>query len=76
MPSQGAAQADLALGKMNMPYNNYKTELCKFYENASQCKFGKNCTYAHSNDELRKPHEELPVGASLKQANVANMALS
>ena len=41
-------------------YNNYKTVKCKFFEDPTRCKFGKHCTFAHSVDELRRPHEELP----------------
>ena len=31
----------------------YKTELCKFYELTSQCKYGDNCAYAHGKENLR-----------------------
>jgi len=48
---------------MNVPYNNYKTQKCKYYENESMCRFGKNCTYAHNREELRKPYEALPEDA-------------
>jgi len=48
-------------------FNNYKTELCKYFENASQCKYGKNCTYAHSAEELRRPQDELPAGTTFRQ---------
>jgi len=45
---------------MNIPYNNYKTQLCKFWEKEGKCKFNKNCSYAHGDYELRKPYEALP----------------
>ena len=45
---------------LKVPYNNYKTQVCKFFEEQGQCHFGKNCTYAHGIAELRKPYEELP----------------
>ena len=35
--------------------------MCKYFEQAKLCHFGKNCTYAHGKEELRKPYEELPV---------------
>ena len=56
---------------LNIPYNNYKTQVCKYFEQEKQCHFGKNCTYAHGKDELRKPYEELPVevGSGLEITN-------
>ena len=56
---------------LNIPYNNYKTQVCKYFEQEKQCHFGKNCTYAHGKDELRKPYEELPVemGTGLEITN-------
>ena len=38
---------------MNVPYNNFKTQVCKYFEQTKQCHYGKNCTYAHGSDELR-----------------------
>jgi len=32
---------------MNIPYNNFKTQKCKYFEQEKMCRFGKNCTYAH-----------------------------
>ena len=46
---------------LNIPYNNFKTQKCKYWEQGQVCKFGKNCTYAHGNEEVRQPYEELPV---------------
>ena len=56
---------------LNIPYNNYKTQVCKYYAENQQCHFGKNCTYAHGDAELRKPYEELPPDAvpSLEMTN-------
>lgn len=62
--------------KLNVPYNNYKTVRCKFFDDATRCRFGKNCTYAHSCDELRQPYEELPAGATTKPGAAAGMALT
>jgi hypothetical protein len=46
---------------LNIPYNNFKTQKCKYYEQDGVCKFGKNCTYAHGTEEIRQPYEELPI---------------
>ena len=56
---------------LNIPYNNYKTQVCKYFEQEKQCHFGKNCSYAHGKEELRKPYEELPadVGVGLEITN-------
>ena len=48
---------------LNIPYNNFKTQKCKYFEQEKQCRFGKNCTYAHGDYELRAPYEELPPDA-------------
>ena len=45
---------------MNLPYNNLKTQLCRFWEKDRKCKYGKNCSYAHGDFELRKPYQALP----------------
>lgn len=45
---------------LNIPYNNYKTQKCKFFEKDGMCRFGKNCSYAHGPEDLRKPYEDLP----------------
>lgn len=42
---------------LNIPYNNYKTQRCKYFDQEGQCKFGKNCSYAHGEDELRNPYD-------------------
>ena len=44
---------------MHIPYNNYKTQKCKFFEQNQYCKFGKNCTFAHGPEEMRQPYEEI-----------------
>ena len=46
---------------MNIPYNNYKTQRCKYFDDNGVCKFGKNCSYAHGDNELRNPYDNLPV---------------
>lgn len=48
---------------MNIPYNNYKTQRCKYFDDTGNCKFGKNCSYAHGDAELRNPYDNLPVTA-------------
>ena len=45
---------------LKVPYNNFKTQVCKFFEQTGACHFGMNCTYAHGKQELREPYEELP----------------
>ena len=44
---------------MNIPYSNYKTELCHFIEEGQKCKYGPNCTFAHGLHELKKPYENI-----------------
>jgi hypothetical protein len=46
---------------MNIPYNNYKTQRCKYFDDTGNCKFGKNCSYAHGEAELRNPYDTLPI---------------
>ena len=48
------------LRMMKVPYNNYKTQMCRFFQTNGFCQYGKNCTYAHGPEELRQPYEELP----------------
>ena len=48
----------------NMPYNNVKTQLCRFWQKDGKCKYGKNCSYAHGDFELRKPYHALPKDAT------------
>ena len=43
----------------NVPYSNYKTQLCRFFEKEGTCKYGKNCSFAHSDKELRKPYDQV-----------------
>ena len=38
---------------LNIPFNNFKTQKCKFYENEKMCRFVKNCSYAHGLDDVR-----------------------
>ena len=46
---------------MGIPYNNYKTQRCKYFDDTGNCKFGKNCSYAHGDAELRNPYDNLPM---------------
>jgi len=55
---------EIQLKMLNIPYNNYKTQKCKYYDNEKMCRFAKNCTYAHNKEELRKPYEDLPLNAT------------
>lgn len=44
---------------LNIPYNNFKTQKCKYYhesETPGFCKFGKNCSYAHGEVDMRDPY--------------------
>ena len=50
---------------MNIPYNNYKTQTCKYFElSGGNCKFGKNCSFAHGGFELRNPYDAVPLNAN------------
>lgn len=51
---------DIQFKMLNIPYNNFKTQKCKYFESEGMCRFGKNCTYAHGPVDLRKPYEDLP----------------
>lgn len=42
---------------LNIPYNNYKTQRCKYFDQEGSCKFGKNCSYAHGDFEVRNPYD-------------------
>jgi hypothetical protein len=53
---------------MGIPYNNYKTQRCKYFDDTGNCKFGKNCSYAHGDAELRNPYDNLPVTSILPTA--------
>lgn len=48
---------------LNIPYNNYKTQRCKYFDQEAQCKFGKNCSYAHGDADLRNPYENVNIPA-------------
>ena len=45
-------------------YSNYKTMKCKNFSSTGSCKYGTNCTFAHGDEELRKPTDpfSLPMG--------------
>ena len=49
---------------MNIPYNNFKTQKCKYFVTEGYCRFGKNCTYAHGTFETRQPYDALPETAT------------
>ena len=52
---------DVQMKMMNIPYNNHKTQRCKYFDDTGNCKFGKNCSYAHGEAELRNPYDALQV---------------
>ena len=52
---------------LNIPYNNYKTQRCKYFDDTGNCKFGKNCSYAHGDNELRNPYDTLQVAPPVFQ---------
>ena len=60
---------------LNIPYNNYKTRMCKYFELEHFCHFGKNCTYAHGIEELRNPYQQLPPEALDNLMNINPNAL-
>lgn len=44
---------------LNIPYNNFKTQKCKYFYSSDTpgiCKFGKNCSYAHGEEDVRNPY--------------------
>ena len=51
---------EVQMKMMNIPYNNYKTQRCKYFDQEGTCKFGKNCSYAHGEYEMRNPYDNLP----------------
>jgi hypothetical protein len=67
---------------LNIPYNNFKTQRCKYYEQDKMCRFGKNCSYAHGQVDLRRPYEDLPdetvsrVTADLADKNAVLLAVN
>ena len=57
---------------LNIPYNNYKTQMCKYFVQEGVCKFGNNCSYSHGQNELRNPYDNLPI--SIVSSNHATAA--
>ena len=46
----------LAYQRQRHRNESYKTALCSFYDHGmGTCKYGSNCNYAHSVEELRLP---------------------
>ena len=60
---EDALPIDVQMKMMNIPYNNYKTVKCKYFDSEGQCKFGKNCSFAHGLDQLRGPYDPVPNNA-------------
>ena len=52
---------DIQLKMMHIPYSNYKTQRCKFFDESGSCKFGQNCSYAHGDFDLRNPYDTIPI---------------
>ena len=48
---------EVQLKLMRVPYNNYKTQVCRFFQEQGYCQYDRNCTYAHGDAELRRPYE-------------------
>lgn len=41
-------------------HSNYKTQVCRNYEQTGVCKFQDNCCFAHGADQLRNLTDPLP----------------
>ena len=55
---------------LNIPYNNFKTQKCKYFydsENPGMCKFGKNCSYAHGEEDMRNPYKNVDLPLLVKE---------
>jgi hypothetical protein len=55
---------------LNIPYNNFKTQKCKYFystEVPGICKFGKNCSYAHGEEDLRNPYTNVDMGRLVEE---------
>jgi len=57
-------------------HSNYKTQVCKNFEQTGQCKFATNCCFAHGDDELRNLTDPMPqVPPAVLLYNPPNMRL-
>ena len=56
---------------LNIPYNNYKTQRCKFFDQTGTCRFDKNCSYAHGDAELRNPYDNPTIPSFFPPVGVA-----
>ncbi|TNV76099.1 hypothetical protein FGO68_gene8024 [Halteria grandinella] len=67
---------DLQMKLMNLPYNNFKTQRCKYFDETGVCKFSKNCSFAHGEEELRNPFDQLLIPPMYPHGGADQMAPS
>lgn len=48
---------------------NYKTTMCRYFEEGKICKYGENCSYAHGDHEIRTQMDNCRVLVSQQQPN-------
>lgn len=53
----GTDASELSRDQLQHLAQNFRTKLCR---NGSSCKFGRNCWFAHNDQELRRPSDPLP----------------
>ena len=52
--------AELMMKMMQVPYSNFKTQLCKYWVQEGKCMYRAKCCYAHGQEELRSQYDPLP----------------
>ena len=58
---------------MQVPYSNFKTQLCKYWLQEGKCQYKQKCSYAHGEDELRNQYDPLPdMAQSMNSSAMAN----
>lgn len=53
----GSHASELSRDQLQHLAQNFRTKMCR---NGCSCKFGRNCWFAHNDQELRKPSDPLP----------------
>jgi len=53
----GSHASELSHDQLQHLAQNFRTKMCR---NGCHCKFGRNCWFAHNDQELRKPSDPLP----------------
>ena len=48
------------MGQVGAVHSNYKTSMCKNFEETGQCKYGPSCCFAHGSAELRALTDPMP----------------